>query len=283
MEQINLWQGSRPLAAMRLFIYAIWTFSMAAVHQLVRWVGLRHWGAAIAQLHLRGICFIMGVRLRLRGKPVATPCTLFVANHASYLDIIVIGAVVRGIFVAKSEVASWPVFGWMAKLNDTLFINRQKNAAEQEKQKIEQALRDGKRLIMFPEGTSSDGNRVLPFRSSMFAAVYSAMEDPAKVTVQPITVSYVLLDGVPMCRDGRPFFAWYGDMDLTPHLWEMAQLGIVTVVVEFHDPVTGAQFPDRKALAQHCEQTVRAGFLKAIGGYYSQLGGRRAHRKKIAA
>ena len=119
--------------------------------------------------------------------------------------------------------------------------------------------------MLFPEGTSNDGSRVLPFKSALFAAVHGAqLEHP--ITVQPVSIAYVSLDGMPIGRFYRPFFAWYGDMEMAAHLWAMVGLGRVGVTVEFHAPVSIANFPTRKALAEHCWRVVSAGVASAISG-----------------
>jgi len=191
--------------------------------------------------------------------------TLFVANHSSYVDIEILGGVIDAAFVAKSEVKRWPLFGWLARLQRTVFVDRRAHTTHRQRDAIVERLRAGGRVILFPEATSDDGTRVLPFKSALFAAVHGAhFEHP--VTVQPVSIAYVTLDGIPIGRFYRPYFAWYGDMDLASHLWAMVGLGRVGVTVEFHAPVSIAEFPTRKALAEHCWRVVSAGVASAISG-----------------
>jgi 1-acyl-sn-glycerol-3-phosphate acyltransferase len=134
-------------------------------------------------------------------------------------------------------------------------------------------LREGDALVLFPEGTSSDGNRVLPFRTALMSAAEcevgkDAEGRPQHVPVQPVSISYVGLNGVPMGRENRPLFAWYGDMDLVPHLWEAVKTGPFDAVVEFHPPLTINVAGDRKALAAMTEAIVRAGQARALAGLY---------------
>src|SRR5262249_58499052 len=136
---------------------------------------------------------------------------LFAANHTGYLDIAVLGSVMPGSFVSKAEVASWPLFGWMAKLQRCVFVDRQVRSTAQQRDAIAERLAAGDALILFPEGTSADGNFILPFKSALFSVVYKR-DQP--VTVQPVSLTYTRLDGLPIGRMMRPFFAWYGDMDL---------------------------------------------------------------------
>ncbi len=126
-------------------------------------------------------------------------------------------------------------------------------------------LESGDTLILFPEGTSSDGNRTLPFKTALFS-VASLKVDGQPVTVQPVSVTATSLDGIPLGRSMRPVYAWYGDMELAPHLWRMVRLGRLTVRVEFHEPVTVDRFGSRKALAEHCWRAVADGVDRAVSG-----------------
>lgn len=208
---------------------------------------------------------ILGFEVTVTGTPSPLPATLFVANHTSYVDIEILGGVVEASFVAKSEVAGWPIFGWLARLQRTVFVDRRAHTTHRQRDVLVERLKAGDRLILFPEGTSDDGNRVLPFKTALFAAVHGThFERP--VTVQPVSIAYLRLDGIPIGRHHRPFFAWYGDMDLVTHLWAMLGLGHVNVAVEFHPPVNAEDFPTRKALAEHCWHVVSAGVAAALAG-----------------
>lgn len=214
----------------------------------------------------RGCVWILSAKLEVRGKRVKKGAVMFVANHTSYLDISVLGALIQnGAFVAKSEVATWPVFGLCAKLQNTVFVDRRSRLAGEQAEKIRDLLRTGGRLILFPEGTSNDGNHVLPFRSALFAAAETRLGD-APVKVQPVSIAYTHLDGIPMGRHLRPFFAWYGDMELASHLWQLMGIGRVRVVVEFHEPVTIDRFRSRKEMATYCQAVVAAGVSRALSG-----------------
>ncbi len=208
---------------------------------------------------------ILGFDTTVIGTPSALRPTLFVANHTSYVDIEILGGVLDASFVAKSEVKRWPLFGWLARLQRTVFVDRRPHTTQHQRDAIVERLKEGGRLILFPEGTSDDGTRVLPFKSALFAAVHGAhLEHP--ITVQPVSIAYVTLDGMPLGRFFRPYFAWYGDMEMASHLWEMVGLGRVGVTVEFHPPVSVQAFPTRKALAEYCWRVVAAGVASAISG-----------------
>ncbi|HZS84833.1 MAG TPA: lysophospholipid acyltransferase family protein [Stellaceae bacterium] len=208
---------------------------------------------------------ILGFRVEVRGAISERVPTLFVSNHVSYLDITILGGLIRGSFVAKMEVARWPLFGQLARLQRTVFVERRAAHTVRHRNAIAERLAARDNLILFPEGTSGDGNRLLPFRSGLFSAAETKV-DGASVAVQPVSIGYVGLNGMPMGRFYRPFFAWYGDMEMAPHLWTLLGLGTLTVVVEFHPVVTLAQFGARKVLAEHCRRAVAAGLAAALSG-----------------
>jgi 1-acyl-sn-glycerol-3-phosphate acyltransferase len=222
----------------------------------------------------RFLARLFDIRITVIGTPIQDRGVLMVANHTSYLDILVLGGTVECSFVAKSEVADWPFFGTFAKLQRTVFVERERRSKTgQSLDLIRERLLAGDALILFPEGTSNDGNRVLPFKSALMGAAESELGTDAQgrvlhVPVQPVSVSYVGLHGIPMGREFRPFFAWYGDMELVPHLWESLTTGSVDVVVEFHPPMTVDQVGGRKALAARAEAMVRAGQVRALSGAY---------------
>lgn len=208
---------------------------------------------------------ILGFEVKVIGDPSTARPTLFVANHTSYLDIEILGGILEASFIAKHEVARWPLFGRLAKLQRSVFIDRRVRTAHHQRDAIAERLTAGDNLILFPEGTSNDGTRVLPFKSALFGAVHGkAIDRP--VTVQPVSIAYVRLDGIPIGRFYRPFFAWYGDMELGPHLWTLLGLGTATVTVEFHPPVSLTAFSTRKELADHCWRLVSAGVAAALAG-----------------
>ena len=222
----------------------------------------------------RWLCRLFGIRLTVIGKPVQDRGVLMVANHTSYFDIIVLSGAARVSFVAKKEVGSWPFFGTLARLQETLFIARDRRSqTATARDEMRKRLQHGDALVLFPEGTSNDGNQVLPFRSALMGAAESEVGTDAQghaqhVPVQPVSVTYVGLHGIPMGRENRPLFAWYGDMELVPHLWEAVKAGPFDVVVEFHPPMTVDTEGGRKALAAAAERMVREGQARALAGSY---------------
>jgi 1-acyl-sn-glycerol-3-phosphate acyltransferase len=215
----------------------------------------------VPYIYHRILCALIGIRVREIGKRSPDSPLLILANHASWLDILVITSLAPAVFVAKKEVAGWPVFGWLAKLQRTVFIDRQRRhrtgAATQE---IAERLNGGDAVVLFAEGTSSDGNRILPFRSALIGAVHHVIGSSThheRVTVQPLSLAYVNLNGLPLGRAFRSRVAWYGDADLIPHLIGVCAAGAVDVVVSWGEPVSYDMNADRKDIARVAEQAVR--------------------------
>jgi len=188
-----------------------------------------------------------------------------VANHQSYLDIPILGGVIEGSFVAKAEIAGWPYFGVLAKLQRSIFVDRRPGSTAKQRDAIMKRLEEGDDLIIFPEATSSDGLHVLPFKSALLS-VAELHPRGVPLVVQPVTVAYVRLDGMPLSRFYRPFVSWYGGMEVSPHLWTMLGLGRLSVRIIFHPPVTIEQFGSRKALAEHCYRVIAASLALTLAG-----------------
>lgn len=216
-----------------------------------------------AQLYWSVFTRLIGIKVRVigsRAEPNGRPI-LFVSNHSSWIDIPVIGGVLDGCFVAKSNVGTWPVIGTIARLGRTVFVSRNRASTGREAETMRATLRGGDKLILFPEGTSSDGSRVLPFRTSFFAvAEVKPGDDLSQVPIiQPVSVVYDRLGGLPAGRASRPVFAWYGDMDIASHFWRLTQHIGLRATVLLHAPIDPARFSDRKALSQAVWQVVADG------------------------
>jgi lyso-ornithine lipid O-acyltransferase len=256
--------GSTTLRLARIGLYLVWTLSLMPVQAL----GLalrRRWTRTLPTLYHRWCCRILGFHVRTIGAPTSRRPALFVSNHVSYADITILGALIAGSFIAKTEVAGWPLFGWLAKLQRTVFVDRRARTTPSQRDRITARLSGGDALILFAEGTSSDGNRVLPFKSALFSAA-GAMEAIAPIVIQPLSIAYTRLDGIPLGRLLRPYFAWYGTAELMPHLWNMIGLGSLEVVVEFHPVTFFADCGSRKALARYCHARVAGGVAAALSG-----------------
>ncbi|MBN8195180.1 1-acyl-sn-glycerol-3-phosphate acyltransferase [Thalassospira povalilytica] len=255
-------------AAIRLIAYVLLTVVLLPV-QVVS-IACRLRLADELPRFYHALCLrILHIEVRVSGVDLMDGPGVIVANHASYLDIPVLGALTHGSFIAKTEVASWPVFGVLAKLSRTTFVERRAVRSREQNEQLSERLQNGDKLILFPEGTSNDGNRVLPFKSTLFASAERAMPDGSPVKFQPVSIAATRLDGAPIGRDLRAFYSWYGDMDLAPHLWQFLALGKVTVEIVVHAPVTLADAAgSRKELARICEARVAEGHQAALRGLH---------------
>ena len=240
------------------------TFALLPL-QLV-FLALRMKAATALPFHYhRAVARILGLDIRVIGTRAEARSILFVVNHSSWLDIVVLSAVLPGRFVAKQEVATWPVVGVLAKLQRSLFVARQRRDAGRHRDELVRCLEAGDSLILFPEGTSSDGNGVLAFKSALFAVAEKPVAG-APLLVQPVSLAYTRLNGMPLGRHLRPFFTWYGEMALGSHLWRAVGMGPLTAVVQLHEAVSIADFASRKTLAAHCQNVVAGGLSAALAG-----------------
>ena len=235
----------------------------------VQWLLLKTGAGAARRFphwYHRRVAALFGLRIRVVGQPVTGEGVLIVANHTSWADIVIFSAVMPISFVAKAEIARWPFFGTLARLQRTVFVERTRRSATGEmRDMIRRRILAGDALVLFPEGTSYDGNHVLPFKSALLGAAEARLASGAYVKVQPVSAAYTGLHGLPMGRENRPLFAWYGDMEMVPHLWEALMAGPADVVVQFHEPLS-LDGMDRKALAAQAENQVRTGLSNALAG-----------------
>lgn len=194
---------------------------------------------------------IVGLNIIQSGTPNKGP-TLFLCNHLSYLDTISMASIVQTNFVAKKEVAHWPLFGYLTKLQGTVFVDRNsKSGAKEKGVEMTQVLKDNVNMVLFPEGTSTDGTTVRPFKSGLLQAV---LENGAEnIMVQPVSIAVYGKNGI------AKRYPWYGDMTLMPHLWTIFATTGLTIRITFHDAFKASQFMDRKSLAEHAQKAVAKG------------------------
>jgi lyso-ornithine lipid O-acyltransferase len=261
----------RAAIILALFLITVAIFiPTQALLLVLRLPGSRAW----PHRYLQFLTALLGIKIDVRGEMVQGGPVLIAANHVSYLDILILSALGEIAFIAKTQVGGWPLFGQGARVMRTIFVDRdRRQRAMHDRNQIQDRLRSGDALVLFPEGTSTDGNSVAPFKSSLLSVAEIDLSDreakmgrPYRARVQPVSLAYTKLNGVPMGRRNRPLFAWYGDMDLVGHLWHALVAGPIDVTVHFHPPVTVEQLGDRKALTRHCEAVVRAGVVHAING-----------------
>lgn len=227
----------------------------------------------------RQVCRLLGIRLTVSGQPVRNTPVLLIANHSSWLDIPVLSAAAPVSFIAKREVGTWPGISALARLQRTVFVDRERRTSVGETaREISDRLAAGDTLVLFAEGTSSDGNRVLPFRSSLFGAVIGRRRDAldespggpgqallsAGASVQTVALVYTRRHGVPLGRAERVHVGWYGDMDMIPHAWTLLRSGPLDVTVAFGPPVPIGSVADRKALARSTEAEIRGAVAQLL-------------------
>ena len=206
------------------------------------------------------IIWLLSVQIELEGKiDKSNNSNLYISNHLSYLDIPILGSIFPLRFVAKSEVEFWPLFGFLAKLSRTIFISRNRSKSLDQKKKIFKSLSSDEKVFIFPEGTTSDGNRVLGFKSSSFSAL-----EGQNFSIQPIVIVYADLNGIPINRWLRPTIAWYGDMDLKPHLSKLASLRSIKVKLIYLDVVNTKDFYNRKDLSKFLDNKIKKVYAIAI-------------------
>lgn len=235
----------------RLSVFFLLTLISMTVYRLSG-LGRVQGSRRIAKFWFTACNRVIGLRLHRSGLPVSGGPVLYLANHISYLDILLLGQQLNATFVAKSEVRDWPLFGTIAELGGTLFVSRRAASAREEAGLIRNRLASGGQVILFPEGTSSDGTDVLPFKSALLGLA----QDVPGLRIQPVTIAYPHPNRAGI--DKRP--AWYGDMSLLPHLWQLLQWRRGQAHLRFHPPLQLDQRQiDRKRLAAACQTQIRLG------------------------
>ena len=229
------------------------------------------WARLFPHWYHRQVCRLFGIRTNVTGAVDTEHAVLLVSNHTSWLDIPVLSAVAPVSFVAKKEVASWPFVSWLARLQRSVFIDRERRTdVSRAMNAMLDRLADGDCIVLFPEGTSSDGNRVLNFRTSLFAAA----KPPEKfartldkvVVVQTVAIVYRHLHGVPLSRSERKLISWYGDMDMLDHAWNYLKAGPLDVAITIGEPQPLGSYKDRKDLARRTEEDVRGHVMRQLRG-----------------
>lgn len=235
----------------------IWLLVMPLLYFLLRALKLSFHQELPHYFHV-GVQKIFGLAVTHSGARSSIQPTLYVSNHISYLDIFVLGDI-RAWFIAKSEVAGWPLLGQLARFQNTLFIERKAGRARQQLEVLQAHLNSGQSLILFPEGTSTDGAHVEPFKSSLFEAAnigVDPQQKSVKVAIQPITVVYTHQAGRNMNQQMRDSYAWYANMPFAGHFFALFPLKKVDVKVHFHPVVYSDEFATRKQCAEHCYSVV---------------------------
>lgn len=214
----------------------------------------------ILKIWHRMIIRALGIRIHVKGALSTGRPLLVAANHISWTDIMVLGSMVDVKFIARADMEGWPLIGMLSKLQRTVFIERErKRSSGDQASEIGSRMAKGDAMVLFAEGSTGDGNIVLPFKSTLFGAASMAISEGAaeQVFIQPVAIAYTRLHGVPMGRRHRPIAAWIGDEDLMPHLKVLMAQGGLDVEVHFGEPIAFSRGSNRKETAKLMENRVR--------------------------
>jgi 1-acyl-sn-glycerol-3-phosphate acyltransferase len=237
---------------LKLIIFVLFSFPLIFMALILGKI-IPFFGKWLPVIFHKLLLWLLSINVEYEGNyQRAKDCNFFVSNHLSYLDIPILGSIFPLRFVAKSEVQFWPVFGFLSKLAGTIFIKRKRSDSIIQKSKIFDLLSSGDKVCIFPEGTTSDGNRVLDFKSSSFSAL-----ENQNFLIQPVVICYSDLNGIPINRWLRPVIAWYGDMDLKPHILKLVTLRSIKIKLIFIDPVCSTHFASRKNLSNYLEEKFK--------------------------
>lgn len=257
-------------AILRLGLLVSGTLALLPGQILAMRLSPRRRDKTLPLLFHRLVCRCLGVRRRIRGTPPPPGASgLIVSNHVSWLDIPVIGAERPLSFVAKSEVAGWPVIGWLASLQRTVFIDRQRRSATAGvAAEMGERITAGEAVVLFAEGTTGDGTRVLPLRSSLLGAAHQALgaDGEADVTLYPLTITYTGFHGIAGGRAERSALAWHGDTELAPHLKSLLAIGAIDVELAWGEPIVMGRRTSRKEAARLAAIAIRKARQEAVSG-----------------
>lgn len=256
----------RPvIAAIKLTAFFLWAFIAVLLQipvlSIARMTGITSFIYIIPQLFHSVTCWIFKIHVQINGKISNTKQTVFISNHISYLDIPVLGSHIRASFIAKQDVAQWPLFGFLSKMQRTFYVSRNRVSVAQETAAIKSIFQGGTNLILFPEGTSSSGESVLPFHSSFFSLIIPKSPSSAETLLQPITLHIEETNGKAIkSQQDRDIYAWHGDMELAPHLWAFAKMSGAKLRLVFHPLITVKHTDNRKDLSQNTYRIIQDTF-----------------------
>ena len=251
-------------------IVAIYKFICLGIASLITIPSMFIWGVLfntkpifyiVPKAYHTVLCKIFRITVEITGTPT-TKHAVFLGNHLSYIDIPVMGSILDATFIAKEDVKSWFIFGWLGTLAQTIYISRKRDAAQQCINDIEKMINRGRSLILFPEGTSSRGTKVIPFKSSLFELFLNdSLKN--KLFIQPFTITIKKINGEIISNiEDMDKYSWHSDMELMPHLWQMAKLKGAHINIEFHCPRPAKNFKNRKEFAQICYDDVEQALKK---------------------
>ena len=249
------------LIFLRLIIYLLLTLALLPFQFIIVFF-IKNYAYIIPYFYHKICLRIFGIKIKTFGKVSINFPILLISNHASYLDIIILGSLFKTSFIAKKEISKWPLLGILAKLQNTIFIDRRVSSLKKQENQIIKHLNEKKNLVIFPEGTSSDGNRVLPFKSSLFNIFKKNLN--SKILVQTITIVYKKINGIPMNRIERKNITWHSNMDLIPNIFNVLKKLSIEVEIIFNDEFLPSKEYDRKKLALHCWEKINYNLINSL-------------------
>ena len=249
------------LIFLRLIIFLLLTLALLPFQFIIVFC-IKHYTYVIPYFYHKICRRIFGIKIKIFGKASINFPNLLISNHASYLDIIILGSLFKTSFVAKKEISKWPLFGILAKLQNTIFIDRRISSLKNQENKIMEHLSKKKNLVIFPEGTSSDGNKVLPFKSSLFNIFEKNLN--AKISIQTITIVYKKINGIPMNRIERKNITWHSNMNLIPNMLNVLKKLSIEVEIIFNEEFIPNKEYDRKKLALHCWEKINYNLTNSL-------------------
>lgn len=249
------------LIFLRLIIFLLLTLALLPFQFIIVFF-IKNYAYIIPYFYHKICLRIFGIKIKTFGKISINSPILLISNHASYLDIIILGSLFKTSFIAKKEISKWPLLGILAKLQNTIFIDRRVSSLKNQENQIIKHLNEKKNLVIFPEGTSSDGNRVLPFKSSLFNIFEKNLN--SKILVQTITIVYKKINGIPMNRIERKNITWHSNMDLIPNIFNVLKKLSIEVEVIFNDEFLPSKEYDRKKLALHCWEKINYNLINSL-------------------
>lgn len=255
-------------ASVLLAVFLAVTLPLMLVQYVLVRLDLRQ-AKTLPQFYHKLVCRVLGIRVHATGNLAQGKPVLLISNHVSWLDIVALSTIAPVSFVAKAEVGTWPFFSTLAKLQRSVFVDRNRRShVRNQAGAIAERLAKGDNIVLFAEGTSSDGNRVLPFRSSLFSAASFAPEAANNAgresVVQTVVIAYTHLHGLPILRHERPLVAFYGEMDMLGHAWNVLKSGPLDVTISIGEPVPLESLQCRKELAAYSEARVRRDFVEQL-------------------
>ncbi len=212
------------------------------------------------KVFFKGALRIIGVKVGQNGyENIPDEAVMFVSNHTSYLDILVLGSKIKVRFTPKIEISRWPIMNILVNMTLPVYIHRNKSKSLEQKQRIKEIIEGGDSILVFPESTTNDGKEVLPFKSSLFGVAEGEPGDEDPIAIQPISIVYTHIDGEPANAGNMDKVAWYGDMKFLPHFWNLLRAKGAKVKIMYHSELYYEDFGDRKSLSKHCEEVISKG------------------------